>query len=156
MGNYSHLSSPVSGLLVKERSNISRLIHIIPPPDPLPLSFYCVRLYFLFLTLKVLNKNCILIFYFYLLKKIRLDFSCESSTLQRILFRQRIHLKHQVLLFLKNNETIFMNVVCCSRDWRFKGYNSLSSACASCGNLCTAEVFRSVVDSYRQYEHAGL
>ena len=34
------------------------------------------------LTLKVPNKNCsrrILIFYIYLSKKIRLDFSCESS-----------------------------------------------------------------------------
>ena len=52
-----------------------------------------------------------------------------------------------------------MNVVCCSRDWRFKGYNLLSSACASCGNLCTAAVFRSVVgsteDSCRQYEHGS-
>ena len=25
------------------------------------------------------------------------------------------------LFSLKNNEKIFMNVVCCSRDWRFKG-----------------------------------
>ena len=30
-------------------------------------------------------------------------------------------MKDQVLLSLKNNEKIFMNVVCCSRDWRFKG-----------------------------------
>ena len=34
-------------------------------------------------------------------------------------------MKHQVLLSLKNNEKIFMNVVCCSRHWRFKGYGSL-------------------------------
>ena len=34
----------------------------------------------------------------------------------------RIHLKYQVLFPLKNNEKILMNVVCCSRDWRFKGY----------------------------------
>ena len=34
---------------------------------------------------------------------------------------QRIHLKHLVLFPVKNNEKIFMNVVCCSRDWRFKG-----------------------------------
>ena len=47
----------------------------------------------------------LIIFYFYLSKKIRLDFSCESS----------------VLFSLKNNAKIFMNVVCCSRDWRFKG-----------------------------------
>ena len=26
-----------------------------------------------------------------------------------------------VLLSLKNNEKIFTNVVCCSRDWRFNG-----------------------------------
>ena len=56
----------------------------------------------------------ILIFYFYLSKKIRYDFSHDSSAYQRI------HLKHQVLLSLKNNEKIFMNVVCCSHDWRFK------------------------------------
>ena len=53
--------------------------------------------------------------YFYLSKKIRLDVSSESSA------RQRIHFKHQVLFSLKSNEKIFMNVVCCSRDWRFKG-----------------------------------
>ena len=67
------------------------------------------------LTLKRQTKiaaDDILIFYFYLSKKIRLDFSCESST---------IHLKHQVLFSLKNNEQVFMNVVCCSPDWRFKG-----------------------------------
>ena len=29
-------------------------------------------------------------------------------------------MKHQVLFSLKNNEKILMNVVCCSRDWRFK------------------------------------
>ena len=32
------------------------------------------------------------------------------------------HLKHQVLFPLKNDEKIFMNGVCCSRDWRLKGY----------------------------------
>ena len=41
-------------------------------------------------------------FYFYLSKKTRLDISCESSAYQRI------HLKHQVLFSLKNNEKIFM------------------------------------------------
>ena len=32
-------------------------------------------------------------------------------------------MKHQVLISLKNNEKVhvFMNVVCFSRDWRFKG-----------------------------------
>ena len=69
-----------------------------------------------YLTLIVPNKNCSgrhFNFYFYLLKKIRLDFSCESSAWQRI------HLKHRVLFSL--DEKIFMNVVCCSSDWRFKG-----------------------------------
>ena len=28
------------------------------------------------------------------------------------------------LFSLKNNETIFMNVVCCSRDWRFWGLSA--------------------------------
>ena len=65
------------------------------------------------LTLKVPNKiaaDDILTFLLYLSRKIRLDFSCESS-----------HLKHQVLFSLKNNEKILMNIVCCSSDWRFKG-----------------------------------
>ena len=30
-------------------------------------------------------------------------------------------MKNQVLFSLKNNEKIFMNVVCCSGDWHFKG-----------------------------------
>ena len=30
-------------------------------------------------------------------------------------------MKYQVLFSLKNNEKIFINVVCCSRDWHFKG-----------------------------------
>ena len=35
--------------------------------------------------------------------------------------RQRIHMKHQDLFFLENNKKkVFINVVCCSRDWRFK------------------------------------
>ena len=55
----------------------------------------------------------ILIFYFYLLKKIRLDFSCDSSAYIKSYFLQ------------KNNEKIFINVVCCSRDWRFKGISGL-------------------------------
>ena len=28
-------------------------------------------------------------------------------------------MKHQVLFSLKNNEKIFMNVICCSHDWHF-------------------------------------
>ena len=31
-------------------------------------------------------------------------------------------MKYQVLFSLKNNEEIFMKVVCCSCDWPFKGY----------------------------------
>ena len=72
---------------------------------------------FLTLTLKVPNKNCSRRHFNFLLlsfKKVRLDVSCESSA------RQRIHMKHQVLFSLKNNERI-LNVVCCSCDWRFKG-----------------------------------
>ena len=30
-------------------------------------------------------------------------------------------MKYQVLFSLKNNEKVFINVVCCSRDWQFKG-----------------------------------
>ena len=51
----------------------------------------------------------------YLSEKIRLNFSYESSA------RQRIHLKLQVIFSLRNNVKIFIYVVCCSRDWRFKG-----------------------------------
>ena len=34
-------------------------------------------------------------------------------------------MKYQVLFSLKNNEKVFINVVCCSRDWRFKGYDAV-------------------------------
>ena len=30
-------------------------------------------------------------------------------------------MKYQVLFSLKNNKKVFMNVVCCSYEWRFKG-----------------------------------
>ena len=30
-------------------------------------------------------------------------------------------MKRAVLFSLKNNEKVFINVVCCSLDWRFKG-----------------------------------
>ena len=56
-----------------------------------------------------------LFFYFYLSTEIRLDVSCESSA------QQRISMKYQVLFSLKNNEKVYINVVCCSRDWPFKG-----------------------------------
>ena len=32
-----------------------------------------------------------------------------------------IHMQYQVLFSVKNSEKVFMNVVCCSRDWRFQG-----------------------------------
>ena len=74
------------------------------------------------LTYKAPNKNCsrrhFYFFFLLLSKKIRLDVLCESSA------KQRIHLKHQVLLSLKNNEKIFMNAVCCSRDWLFKSIHT--------------------------------
>ena len=30
-------------------------------------------------------------------------------------------MEYQVLFSLKNNEKVFINVICCSRDWCFKG-----------------------------------
>ena len=71
------------------------------------------------LTFKASNKkNCSRrqFIYFLLLsfEKIRLDVSCESSAY--------IHTKYQVFFSLKNNEKVFINVVCCSHDWRLKGY----------------------------------
>ena len=33
-------------------------------------------------------------------------------------------MKYQVLFSLKNNEKVFINVVCCSRNWHFKGYQN--------------------------------
>ena len=74
--------------------------------------------YIVVLTLKAPSKvaaDDTYFFYFYLLKKIRLDVSCESSA------RQRIYMKYQVFFSLKNNEKVFMNAVCCSRDWCFNG-----------------------------------
>ena len=35
-------------------------------------------------------------------------------------------MKYQVLFSLKNNEKIFIHVVCCSGDWHFKGYPILT------------------------------
>ena len=65
--------------------------------------------------LKIAADN-ILIFYFYISKKIRLDFSCKSFARQR-----NLKLETPNLIFSENNDKIFMNVVCCSLDWRFKG-----------------------------------
>ena len=82
------------------------------------IEFLSLKVYPFTLTLETPSKNCSrrhFIFYFYLSKEIRLDVSLESSA------RQRIHKKFQVLFSLKNNENVSINVVCCSRDWRFKG-----------------------------------
>ena len=37
-------------------------------------------------------------------------------------------MKYQVLFSLENNEKVFMNVVCCSRDLRFKGQEAILDA----------------------------
>ena len=51
-----------------------------------------------------------------------LFFTFTSRRKKGLIFHlKRIHLKHQVLFSLNNNEKICMNVVFCSRDWRFKG-----------------------------------
>ena len=34
-------------------------------------------------------------------------------------------MKYQVLFSLNNNEKVFINVVCCSHDWHFKGYDAV-------------------------------
>ena len=44
-------------------------------------------------------------------------------------------LDHQVFFSLKNNEKIFMNVVCCSRDWRFKDQCYILSHILNCSPL---------------------
>ena len=31
-------------------------------------------------------------------------------------------MKYQILFSLKNNEKVFINIVCCSHDWRCKSY----------------------------------
>ena len=70
---------------------------------------------FRFNPLKRQTKNAaddILIFYFHLSKKIRLDFSCESLA--------EDSLETSSFISLKNNEKLFMNVVCRSHDWCFK------------------------------------
>ena len=60
----------------------------------------------------------ILIFYFYLSKKIWPDFSCESCLTED-------SLETSSLIFLgKNNEKIFMNALCYSRDWLFLRINA--------------------------------
>ena len=84
---------------------------------PLCYSISFTRRAFL-LTLKAPSKiaadDTFIIFTFYLLKKIRLDVSCESSA------KQRIHMKYKALFYQKKQWKIFQTVVCCSRHWRFK------------------------------------
>ena len=36
-------------------------------------------------------------------------------------------MEYLAIFSLKNNEKVFMNTVCCSRDWRFKGYTNCSN-----------------------------
>ena len=66
------------------------------------------------LTLKAPNKNCSRQHFNLLL----LSFEENKASFFQV---NPLHLKHQVLFSLKNNEKICINVVCCSRDWRFKG-----------------------------------
>ena len=53
-----------------------------------------------------------LFFYFYLSREIRLDVHVNPLPSR---------MKYQVLFSLKNNENVFINVICCSRDCHFKG-----------------------------------
>ena len=80
------------------------------------LDLYCLPLFFKFLTLKAPDKNCSrrqhVNVYFYLSKKIRLDFfMCLAED----------SLQTSGLIFSEKQCKKFMNVVCYSRDWRFKG-----------------------------------
>ena len=34
-------------------------------------------------------------------------------------------MKYQVLFSLKNNEKVFINVICCNHDWRFEGLRDI-------------------------------
>ena len=46
-------------------------------------------------------------------------------------------MKYQILFCLKNNEKVYINVVCCSPDWHFRG-KSYSPVCAQqvhCGSM---------------------
>ena len=66
-----------------------------------------------------LQQMTLLLFLLLLLKKIRLDVSCESSA------EQRIHMIYQVLFSLKNTEKIFQTVVSCRRDWVHVGLRNI-------------------------------
>ena len=69
---------------------------------------------------KKLQRTTLKFFYFYILKKIRFDVLSEFSAMQ---------VKYQVLFSLKNNEEIFMNVICCScESLALSGLNTESYA----------------------------
>ena len=93
--NYSKLE------ILREYYIFSNLILLYP--DEMACAFFSVQYLTLTRQIKIAVDD-ILMFYFYLSIKIMLDVSSESSA------QQRIHLKHQVLFSLKNNEKIFMNV----------------------------------------------
>ena len=77
--------------------------------------FLCRSIDYIIIRQTKIAADDILIFYFYLSKKVRLDFSGELCLAED-------SLETSSLIFsLKNNENIFMNDVCCSQDWRFKG-----------------------------------
>ena len=59
----------------------------------------------------------ILIFVFISRKKISLDISCESSAWQMIYMKYHDLFFYEKYVFL----LFFLNVVCCSYDWHFKG-----------------------------------
>ena len=50
-------------------------------------------------------------------------------------------MKYQVLFSQKNNEKVFINVVCCSPDWPFKGLFSVSTA----NNLLASWLFCMII-----------
>ena len=59
-------------------------------------------------------------------------------------------MKYQSLFSLKNNGKVFINVVCCSRDWRFKDYMSIfvNLFLVQCQPVVTKSWFWSVNDFY--------
>ena len=81
-------------------------------------------------------------------------------------------MKHQVLFSLKNNEKIFMNVLCCSRDWRLrandnfptKGHHFVKTesfdivlllCTSSDGNVYLNKITR-IFNSFPDVEHKSL
>ena len=58
-------------------------------------------------------------------------------------------MKYKVLFSLKNNEKVFMNVVCCIRDWRFKGQASTTGWERTGQMLCIVDTSLSVLMTLR-------